>query len=132
MKSITCQFLNGHYVNQLIVWLSLLSLSVIILVVAGTFAVISLMVGTAVSRYEDECKSLAGGGDYTTAMPVNTTDVIDYSNSSYDNTTLPPGPADEPIEVTLCKVGVATAVTFMTGIIQVSFYSHLQRSILAT
>ena len=75
----------------------------------GTFAVISLMVGSAVTRFEDECQLLAAP---TTEMPPNKTDIaVTQGIRPRDTETEDPN-------VTACKVGVAMAVTFTAGLIQ--------------
>jgi len=74
----------------------------------GTFAVISLMVGSAVTKFDDICSSLAG--DVTTIAP-NVTD-------GWFTTGLPVKDVSEHPDVIACKVGVAAAVTFTAGLIQ--------------
>ena len=86
----------------------------------GTFAVVSLMVGSTVDKFG--CDSYGNGGaDSTTMMPL-------ASSIDYDNFTMGGGGGDGGddcsdggglSEVNKCKVAVAAAVTFVGGAIQV-------------
>lgn len=75
----------------------------------GTFAVVSLMVGSTVDKY---CYAGDGGEDgvVTTMSPISTT--FGWGNVTGNYT-------DDLLKD--CKVEVATALTFLGGILQVTF-----------
>jgi hypothetical protein len=75
-------------------------------VCAGTFAVVSLMVGTTVLKFD--CSS-GSSGDTTTPG---------YDVTTPANSTNGTSPEDNAAE-NACKLGIATAVTLLSGVVQV-------------
>ena len=84
---------------------------------SGTFAVVSLMVGSTVDRLncDENYASIIGsdddgGGGGGGLMNETTTTAM------YDNTTMS---SEDSADVVKCKVAVAAAVTFLGGALQV-------------
>lgn len=83
--------------------------------VAGTFAVVSLMVGGAIESQMDFCDKLVGSMPTTTSSP-NVTDTTTTLNNITGST-----PAGEDVDprLTACKMGLATTLTILVGASQV-------------
>ncbi len=93
------------------------------LLITGSFAITSLMVGTAVDA--SDCESL-----YPPSSSSLGTDNFVDDTSTYDPiTTASPDDGEREEAILLCKVGVATALTLMTGLIMVCIqFSYIHDS----
>jgi len=90
----------------------------IIVVGVGTFAVVSLMIGTAISDAGCDSHVPLTVDDLNTSN-ISSTTPVSVSTSS-------PGRGVSP--EMQCRVGVAVALTFLAGIYQVSFPPELSQS----
>lgn len=82
---------------------------------------ISLMVANAIERFD--CTSSGASEDATDTSHMNsTTEYMLYTSTSttIENITEPHVHSSKHVNEVICKLGIATAVTFLAGLIQVS------------
>jgi len=82
---------------------------------AGTFAVVCLMIGTAVNEFDCDSTPLPSS-DYSNSSTSYVNSFNEYSTTASSSTS----GADGGASALQCRVGVAVALTFMAGIYQVS------------
>ena len=91
-----------------------------IFVLSGTFAVISLMVANAVEKANcTDSDAVNGGTDASSSNSTAEYRLYTTTSSSVENISELDKHSSRQINEVICKLGFATAVTFLAGIIQV-------------